>query len=405
MKGDYAVLAFKNLKHRGVRSWLTLIGIVIGIMAVVSLISLGTALKTAVTSQFGVSTTEVITIQAGGLNSAGPPGSGAVNKLTLRDAEAIERLSSIELAIPRIISTVKIEFNKIVRFGYSTSAPMGKYRKFAYEALDFEIERGRLLQDGDTNKVVLGNNFYTDDITYGEKIDIGNYILLQDERFEVVGIIKKKGSFILDNIVLMNDDSLRDLLNYGERADLIVAKVTDKSLMDRAANEIENEMRKRRNVRVGEEDFEVSTPEAALATVNSVLGGVQAFIVIIAFISIIVGAIGIVNTMTTSVLERKKEIGIMKAVGARNSQIFLQFLFESGLLGLVGGLVGAILGTLIGIIGTVGINNFLGAEIGINVDLFLISLTLIGSFLVGSISGILPAMQAARQNPVEALRG
>jgi len=140
-------------------------------------------------------------------------------------------------------------------------------------------------------------------------------------------------------------------------------------------------------------------------TVNSVLGGVQAFIIIIASISILVGALGIVNTMTTSVLERRKEIGIMKAIGAKNSQVFMQFFFESGMLGFIGGLVGVILGTLISVGGIIGINGFIGSELALSIDFVLIGGALVGSFLIGAIAGIAPAMQAAKQNPVEALRG
>src|SRR3989344_6641015 len=96
---DHFTLAYKNLRRRGIRSWLTLIGIFIGIATVVSLISLGGGLKTAILSPFGVSSTEVIEVQAGGLNSFGPPGSGVINPLTIEDVEAIERLNSVDAAI------------------------------------------------------------------------------------------------------------------------------------------------------------------------------------------------------------------------------------------------------------------------------------------------------------------
>ena len=174
--------------------------------------------------------------------------------------------------------------------------------------------------------------------------------------------------------------------------------------MDKTVLEIEKELRQRRNVKIGQEDFEVSTPEAMLSTVNSLLGGVQAFIVMIALISIFVGAIGIVNTMTTSVMERVREIGIMKSIGAKNSDIFLQFFIEAGLLGFVGGVIGVLIGTGIGFIGILGINNFIGISTSFSPNLVLIFGTLVGSFLIGSISGIAPAMNAARLNPVEALR-
>ena len=141
-----------------------------------------------------------------------------------------------------------------------------------------------------------------------------------------------------------------------------------------------------------------------LSAVNSVLAGIQIFIVLIASISIFVGAIGIVNTMTTSVLERTKEIGIMKAIGAKNSDIFFQFFIEAGLLGFVGGVVGALIGLGIGFVGIQGINAFIGAQTPFNPNYMLLFGTLLGSFVIGSVAGIAPAMKAARLNPVEALR-
>lgn len=401
---DHFVLASKNLKRRGVRSWLTLLGVLIGIATVVSLISLGNGLKIAVNSQFGISATEIITVEAGGISAYGPPGSGAVNKLTQTDVDEIEKLSTIDRAIGRNLPSGKLEFNNEVHFGIVMSIPSGDDRKFIYEQLDLEIEEGRLLKDGDTKKVVLGYNFLVENAEFGKKIRPGNSILLQDEKFDVVGITKKKGSFIFDNIVHVNDKPLQDLMDYGDEVDLIIVKVKNKDLMDRAKEEIEKLLRKTRDVKVGEEDFSVSTPDAALATVNQILSGIQAFLIIIAFMSILVGVIGIANTMTTSVIERKKEIGIMKAIGARNSDIFYQFLFEAGLLGLVGGVIGVALGLGAGYLGTNAINNFLGTTIAPSFSLSLIVFALLGSFLVGSISGIVPAMKAAKQNPVESLR-
>lgn len=401
---DYFWLGIKNLKRRGVRSWLTLLGIIIGIAAVVSLISLGDGLKIAVNSQFGISETEVLTIQAGGLSGYGPPGTGVTKPLTEDDAKAIERLSGVEVAIPRNIETLKIEFNKKAKIGYAASIIEGEKRQYIYEIMDLEAESGRLLKDGDSSKIVLGNEFSKDSNGFSKAIQVGNNIVVQGKEFEVVGILKKKGSFIIDNALLMDSTPLKDLTNSEDRVDIIAVKVKNKDLMERAKTDIERVLRQRRDVKEGEEDFEVSTPEAMLATVNQILNSIQAFIVIIAFASIIVGAIGIVNTMTTSVLERKKEIGIMKAIGAKNSNIFLQFFIESGLMGLIGGIIGVLIGLLIGIAGTLGINNFLGVTTFPKINFVLVFSALIGGFILGSIAGIAPAMQAARQRPVEALR-
>ena len=401
---DYFKLAFKNLRHRGLRSWLTLLGIFIGILSVVSLISLSTGLKMAVSSQFGISSTEIITVEAGGISGYGPPGSGAVNPLTIDDVEAIGRLPSVDVSIGRLISTHRMEFNNVLQVTASLSIPYDDLRNVAYDIVDLDLEKGRLLKDDDDEGVIVGWNFYADDDLFGKRVDIGNKINIDGKEFVVYGIYEKRGSVFFDNTVYMNEDPIRELTNNEEDFDMISVKVKNSDLMEKGKEEIEKLMRKRRDVKVGEEDFEVSTPDAMLENVNNIMNGIQAFIVIVASISILVGVLGITNTMTTSVLERKKEIGIMKAIGARNSQIFLQFFIESGMMGLVGGLLGVTFGTLIGFAGIAAINNFLGSEAAFSLNFILIGFALFGSFSVGALAGIAPAMNAARQDPVEALR-
>jgi putative ABC transport system permease protein len=403
---DYTRIAFKNLRRRGLRSYLTLLGILIGVAAVVTFITLGNGLRTAVNSQFGVSSTELITIEAGGLSAFGPPGTGAVDPLTVDDAEAIERLGSMDITITRNIETVKIDYNDRLEVGFAADVPDGEKREKVYEFLELETEKGRFLRDGDSTSIFLGYNFlFKDKNGFNKDLDTGDTIKINGKDFRIIGFTKQKGSFIFDNVVWMNNKPLDDITGFGDNVDAIVAKAKDKDDLERAKEDIEKLLRKRRDVKKGEENFEVSTPEATLDTINQVLFGVQAFIVLIASISIIVGAVGIVNTMTTSVLERKREIGIMKAIGAKNSDIFYQFFIESGLLGLIGGIIGVILGVLVGTYGTLGLNTFLGATSSPQINLVLIFLSLLGSFLIGSVAGILPAMQAAKQNPVEALRG
>jgi len=401
---NYFSFSFENLKRRGIRSWLTLLGIFIGVVTVISLITVGNGLQAAVNAQFGVESTQVITVQAGGL-VYGSPGSTVVYPLTRDDAEAIQKLSTVEYAIPRNIEFGEMEYNDKIRFGYVVSIIEG-YEKELYEMLDLEAEKGRLLKSGDLGKVILGNNFADGSKNgFDKDIDIGKKVLVEGKKFTVVGIMEKKGSFMLDGIVLMYNRDLEDLMGYGDDVDIIGVKVKDKDLMDKAKEDIEKLLRNRRDVKVGEEDFEVSTPDAMLNQVNSVLNAIQIFIVLIASIAIFVGALGIVNTMATSVVERKKEIGIMKAIGARNKHIFMMFFVESGFMGLVGGILGIIVGLGIGSFGIMAINNFVGATTTPEINIPLIIFALIGSFLVGAIAGIVPAMHAAKQSPVEALRG
>lgn len=400
---DSFVLSVKNLRHRGLRSWLTLLGIFIGVAAVVSLISLGDGLQAAVSSQFGISTTDLITIQAGGL-SVGTPGSGAVTPLTTNDVNEIKALSSVKRAIGRDIVPVKAIFNQKAIFTYSTNIPSGSDRQFVYSAINAQAVSGRLLKDGDNGKVLLGYNFYTESNDFGKAVIPGNTIIIQNKSFEVVGILARQGSFIFDNVIYMNQNDLDSISNYGNRVDIIGAEPADKNSMNQTVNDIENLLLRLRNVKKNSEDFRISTPQASLNQVNQVINGVQIFIAIVASISIFIGAIGIVNTMTTSVLERRKDIGIMKSIGATNSEIFSQFFIESSLLGLVGGFVGSLFGELIGIFGTIGINSFINGKLPITINIGLILSALFGSFIIGGIAGIVPAFSAARQNPVEVLR-
>ena len=403
MIGDYFSLAFKNLKHRGLRSWLTLLGIVIGVLVVVSLVFLGNGLKAAVNAQFGVSSIQALTVQAGGLNY-GPPGSGVVNPLTEKDAEAIEKLGTVEFVAPRNLENVKLEYNDQLKFGSAIAINQENLKK-SYELIGIEVKEGRLLESGDKKKVVLGNNYeYKDKSGFNKEIVPGKDILIQGEEFNVIGILEKEGSFILDNIVIVFNDELQGILGYEDKVDVIGVKVKEPELMDKAKGEIEKLLRERRNVKEGNEDFSVQTPDALIEQVTDILDAIQAFILILASISILVGAIGIVNTMTTSVLERRKEIGIMKAVGATNNQVFFQFFIEAGLMGLMGSLIGIILGSSLGYLGVYFLNSFIGSDAKPVIDFVFLFSVLIGGFLIGSISGIAPAIKASRENPVEALR-
>jgi putative ABC transport system permease protein len=401
---DFFIYSIKNLKNRKLRTWLTLLGIVMGIASVIALTTVGDGLRLGVSSQFGATSADIITIQASGVQGGGPPGSGVPNPLKKEWVEDIDKISGVDVAIGRLISTLKIEFNNIEEIGFAGSVPYGNARTKLKEIQGLKAAKGRLLKDGDRGKVVVGNTYADSGSEFKKAMDLGNKIKINDKDFEIIGIMKKMGSFITDNAFFINEDEQRDLTGNTKYVSLIAVKVQNLNDMEYVKANIEKYLRKKRDVKVGEEDFSVQTAEASLKSVNSVLGGVQAFIVIIAAISMIVGAIGIINTMFTSVLERRKEIGIMKAIGAKNSDIFVLFLVESGMLGLIGGLIGLILGKSLGILGNNAISSWLGIVIPLRLDISFMLLTLIGSFLLGAISGIVPAMQAAKLPPVEALR-
>jgi len=404
MLQDFFIYSVKNLRNRKLRSWLTMIGIIIGIAAVVSLIGLGQGLEAAISSQFGSMGTDKLALQAS--SGFGPPGTGVVNYLSKQDLEKVKRVSGVKVAAGRLIRSGKLEFNNHATFGMATSMPDKESRGLVESALSLEAETGRLLVDGEKRKVMLGGNLGDENSGFEKQIRVGNTVSVQGVELEVIGILEKQGSFLTDNLVFINEDDLRDILDVpDEDYDVIAMQINKNADIKEVQENVEKLMRKERDVKKGEEDFTVQTPQAILGQVNSTLFAVQFFVYIIASISILVGGIGIMNTMFTSVLERTKEIGIMKSIGARNSSVFTLFFIESGLIGSIGGLIGASIGAGI----SIGLANVgraaLGADlIQAKIGLGLIFWAVFGSFILGSIFGIIPAMKASKLHPVDALR-
>ena len=404
MINDYFSLAIGNLRHRGVRSWLTILGIFIGIAAVVSLITMGQGLETAILGQFGTLSVDKLTIQNQQTGFA-PPGSAVVEKLNDHDIDIVERVSGVDLTLPRILRVMNVEYNEKLRFTYIASQLSDRERiEIVYESFDAKIAEGKLLEARDRGKVLLGSDFANDE-TFNKRIKPGNRLKINGKEFEVIGILKPTGTFTINGAILMFQEDMEDLLEIKGEYDFIVTQVKDKDQIERVAEEIEQRMRKDRNEKEGEESFNVETPLQALDSVKDILNIVNIVVIGIAAISLFVGGIGIANTMYTSVVERTKEIGIMKAVGAGNKDILFLFLIEAGLLGLVGGLVGAIIGLSVAIGASSIANQALGTELlKVSISYPLLIGAVAFSFLVGTFAGILPAIQASKLKVVDALR-
>ncbi len=403
---DYFLLAYRNIIKRGLRSWLTMIGIFIGIAAVVALIGLGQGLRSAIGAQFGLLGTDVLSVQASGIDFAGPPGFATPNPLSDKLIDKIENIQGVDVAFNRYLNSVAMEFNKISDISFAASVPMDSHRRVFEEMLNLKTSEGRLLRDGDTKGVVLGNDFSAEDNRFEKEIHAGDKVLINEEIYSVIGILEKKGSFIIDQSIFINEDVLLDNIRENDdEVNIIAIKVDDEKIVNQVKENVEKLLRKERDVKEGEEDFIVQTPQAALASLDSTLFAVQMFVIIIAIISLLVGGIGIMNTMYTSVVERTKEIGIMKSIGAKNSTIFTLFFIESGFMGSVGGIIGVLMG-LIFAYGAAGLGRLiLGTDlIQAEVSIFLIAGALLFSFLLGTIFGSLPAYQASKLKPVDSIR-
>jgi putative ABC transport system permease protein len=400
---DYLGLVIRSIASRQLRSWLTMIGILIGVTAIVSLISLGLGLQTSITDQVQQLGTNRLLIGPGG-EFLGPGTADFVNaELDDSDIRIIRGTRGVEKAEGVLVKQMgiefddKVEFNSVFAFDTTPEA-----REFVENAGLFDIEEGRELRSGDKFKVVLGYTLANEQ--YEEKIEVGKKILIRNQEFEVIGIQRLIGTGVHDTIVRMPQDTLRELLDEPKKLSLIFAFSKDGYTPRGVAERLTRELRSSRNVKEGEEDFNVQTAEQTIGELNTILAAVQAVILGIAAISILVGGIGIMNTMYTAVMERTREIGIMKAIGARNGHVLSLFLIESGGLGFLGGISGLTIGLGFAKIGEL-------AAIAAGATFFkmymgpdLIIGTLLFSTILGLFAGFLPSIQAARLEPVEALR-
>jgi len=292
MISDYFSLSFKNLRKRGLRSWLTILGIFIGIAAVVSLISLGGGLKTAVMGQFGSLSIDTLTIQNKG-TGFGPPGSTVVEKLNNNDLRIIENAQGVERVIPRLVRVGSLEYNGVAGFGYALDIPKDKDNlEFVYERLNFKAEQGRLLKLGDSGKILLGNGFL-DSEDFGKNFAVGKKAKINNKEFEIVGFTTKLDNIQMNHMVFMMNNDMEDLFEIENEYDLVLVQVEDKDDIEEVAEVISEKLRNDRGEKIGEESFSVETPLQSLSAVNTVLNIINLIVIGIATISLFVGGVGI----------------------------------------------------------------------------------------------------------------
>lgn len=402
---EYLKIAFRSLKRRKLRSWLTMLGIIIGIAAVISLVSLGQGMRNSIDEQFEDIGSDKIFIQP--KNSFGLSMGGALtNELTVSDAEFLESTSGIRGVTYYTMTSGKIEFQGTTKYYLVVAVPSDVERlKLLDSFMGIDYIKGRPLNSGDSQSTTLGYYFNTRGLFDGRNINVQDRITINDKKFSVVGIHGPIGSSEDDKMILIPEPVFREIFDIEERVDMIVIQVVDEKNINEVGEEVTRALARHRGLKTGKEDFTVSTPEDLLESFSTILDVVQAVFIGIALVSLFVGSVGITNTMYTSVLERHKEIGIMKAIGARNSDIFILFLFESGLLGLVGGTIGVIVGIILAksveIISTAALGKtFLIAYMSWP----LIIGALLFAFILGALVGSLPARSASKLPAVDTLR-
>lgn len=391
--------SLRNLSHRKVRSFLTVLSIFIGIATIFIFVSFGLGLYGYMNDLMEGSSADKVVIMAKGI---GVPGLDTTFKLEERDLRAIERTAGVYEVSGAIFKVAEVEFRNEKKFvfimGYDPSNPL------IMDVSDIEVDDGRDLKASETTKVVLGYNYKIKDKIFSTAIKLNNKVEIQGVDMRVVGFYEPIGNPQDDSNIYVTEDAIEelypdDVISYG----MIVARV-DPDKVDWTVENIERKLRGVRDLEKGKEDFYVQSFSDLIESYAGAMNIVIGFIILIALISVVVSAVNTANTMVTSVIERTKEIGIIKAIGGKNSEVFGIFLFESALLGFVAGIIGVLLGWGAASTGGIILENLgWGFLIPVFPTSLFVGLILFAT-VTGAVSGAVPAWKASKTNVVDALR-
>jgi putative ABC transport system permease protein len=397
--------ALESLSANKLRSGLTILGIVIGVAAVIAMISLGRGAENTITGSIQGIGTNLVFVFRGGSDEVRNP-----KPITLGDADAINdpfQAPSVAAVAPLLQGQAKVSYG-----GESTSTTITGITP------DYEFVRNRTVTEGEyineahnlgkASVALIGID--TAENLFGRTAGlIGETLRIEGQPFRIIGVLEERGGSSFNNeddVIQVPISTARTRLlrrSSSDRVDILMVQAVSADAVPQASQEIAQILRTRHRTEIGADDFTILTQQDFLATAQTITGVLTIFLGGIAAISLLVGGIGIMNIMLVSVTERTREIGLRKALGARKTDILIQFLTESSVLSLIGGLIGILLGWAISVlVGRIAAANDAQITPSIGIDVILIA-TLF-STAVGLFFGLYPANRASNLEPVEALR-
>lgn len=391
-----------SISGNKLRSFLTVLGIIIGVMAVVIMVAVGETVQQSITDQFSSLGTNTIVIRAGAARTGGVR-MGNRQTLTLSDAEQIGKLPDVSAVTPAQSSGAQVIYGNQ---NWATSM-VGVYPDYV-TVQNIEMEYGTFF---DQMAVKNAATYAVIGPTTAKELGmpenpVGEIIRIQNTPFVIIGMMKEKGDSAMgsqDDMIIIPITTLKKRLQgsrFPESVSMIALKLYQDADNAVVTDQISALLRQRHKIKDGDDnDFQVTDMKQIMETMNTVTGYLKLLLVAIAAVSLLVGSIGIMNMMLVSVAERTREIGVRKAIGARERVIIIQFLSESVLISFIGSMFGLVLG--VGL--SQGVGRFI-LDYNVPFSIWPVVLSVTVAIVVGLASGVMPAIKAAKLNPIDSLR-